>query len=44
MTEWELDKICERTACDCNCMKCPYMAKFQRSELGLDEYDDDEDY
>lgn len=44
MTEYELDQICERTACDANCYKCPLMAKFMRSELGLDEYDDEEEY
>lgn len=44
MTEYELDQICQRTACDCKCMKCPLMAKFQRSELGLDEGHDDYDY
>lgn len=46
MTEYELDQLCKRTACDCKCMACPLMAKFQRSELGLDEYDEeyDDDY
>lgn len=47
MTEYELDQICSRVACDCKCMSCPFMAKFQRSELGLDEgydeYDDEYD-
>lgn len=43
MTEYELDRICERTACDCKCAKCPIMAKFMRSELGLDEYDEEND-
>ena len=29
MTEYELDKICERqTDCDCNCMKCEIFAKY----------------
>lgn len=44
MTEYELDQICQRTACDCNCMKCPYFAANQREELGLDEYDEDDEY
>lgn len=43
MTEYELDQICQRTACDCKCMKCPYFAQNQREELGLDD-DDDDDY
>lgn len=41
MTEYELDKLCERNPdCGCNCMKCPLMAKYQRSQLGLDDEDD----
>lgn len=43
MTEWELDQICERTACDCRCLTCPYMARYQRSQLGYDEDIDDEE-
>lgn len=43
MTEYELDQICQRTACDCQCIKCPIMARFQRSQLGYDEFDDDEE-
>ena len=43
MTEYELDKLCQSIDCDCQCMKCPYFAKYQRTELGLDECDDDDD-
>ena len=44
MTEYELDKLCERNPdCGCNCLKCPLMAMYQRSQLGLDDYDDEED-
>lgn len=43
MTEWELDQICERTACDCKCLLCPIMARYQRSQLGYDEDTDDEE-
>lgn len=32
MTEFELDKICERQKyCDCNCMKCEIFAKYINS-------------
>lgn len=42
MTEYELDKACERNPnCDCKCMKCPLFARYQRSELGLDEESDE---
>ena len=44
MTEYELDQICERNPdCGCNCMKCEVFARYQRSQLGLDEYDDEEE-
>jgi hypothetical protein len=33
MTEYELDKLCEKNPdCGCNCMKCPLFAEFQRSQ------------
>ncbi len=41
MTEYELDQMCERTACDAKCWKCPLMARYQRSELGLDEEEEE---
>ena len=29
MTEYELDKLCERNPdCDCKCIKCPLFAKY----------------
>lgn len=41
MTEYELDQQCERNPdCGCNCMKCELFAKYQRSQLG---YEDDEE-
>ena len=44
MTEYELNRICERSPNGgCNCMKCEVMAMYQRSQLGLDEDDDEED-
>lgn len=43
MTEYELEQICERIACDFQCIKCPIMARFQRSQLGYDEFDDYEE-
>lgn len=43
MSEYELDQICEQhPECDCKCMKCPFFAKYQRSELGMYEYDENE--
>lgn len=39
MTEWELDQICEHTACDCKCGKCPIWARYWNSQLGCDEED-----
>lgn len=45
MTEYELDKICERqTDCDCKCMKCQIFAMYQRSQLGYNESHEDDDY
>lgn len=46
MTEYELDQICERTACDCKCLSCPFMAQYLRSELGMDEdeYNEEESW
>lgn len=45
MTEYELDKMCERNPdCGCDCMRCELFARYQRSELGLDKYDNDEEY
>ena len=33
MTEYELDKLCERLSdCDCNCMKCPLFAKYMNEK------------
>lgn len=44
MTDYELEKICERNPnCDCDCMKCPFFAAYQREELGLDN-DNEEEY
>ena len=32
MTEYELDKLCERNLdCDCKCIKCPLFAKYVES-------------
>ncbi len=43
MTEYELDKICERNPdCGCNCMRCEVMARYQRSQLGMDDIDGQE--
>ena len=28
MTEYELDQMCQKAICDCNCMKCPIMGKY----------------
>lgn len=46
MTEYELERFCERNPdCGCRCLKCPAMAEYQRSQLGLDEDDEnDEDW
>lgn len=44
MTEYELDQICSRIDCDCNCMKCQLFAENINEELGMDEYDDADDY
>lgn len=42
MTEYELDKMCEcNPDCGCNCMKCELMARYQRSQLGMDENGED---
>lgn len=42
MTEYELDRLCERNPdCGCKCAICPLMTKYQRSQLGLDENDDE---
>lgn len=33
MSEYELDKLCERNPqCDCNCIKCPLFAKYMNSQ------------
>lgn len=33
MTEYELDRMCEKMAdCDCNCMQCPLFAKYIKSQ------------
>lgn len=33
MTEYELDRMCEKMAdCDCNCMQCPLFAKYITSQ------------
>ena len=33
MTEYELDKICERqTDCDCDCKKCAIFARYMNSK------------
>lgn len=43
MDEFELERFCERNPqCDCRCMRCAAFALYQRHELGLDEYNDDE--
>lgn len=31
MTEYELDKLCERQDCDCNCARCELFARYARS-------------
>ena len=32
MTEYELDKICERNPdCGCDCMNCPVFAQYYKS-------------
>ena len=45
MTEYELDKFCERNPhCGCNCIKCPAFTLYQRHELGYNEDEYNEDY
>ena len=42
MTEYELDRLFERNPdCGCNCMKCELFARYQRSELRLDDNDNE---
>ena len=44
MNELELENYCNHHKyCDCNCMKCPAFAAYQRHQLGLDENDDESD-
>lgn len=43
MSDYELEKICEQhPECDCNCMKCPFFAAYQRTELGMGEENEEE--
>lgn len=45
MTEYQLDQICSRNPdCGCNCMKCQVYAMYMRSELGMDEEPEDDEY
>lgn len=44
MDEWTFGQMCERTACDYNCMRCPLMARYQRELLGYDDEDEDDEY
>lgn len=33
MTEYELDKMCEKMAdCNCDCINCPLFAKYMESQ------------
>lgn len=33
MTEYELDKMCEKMAdCNCDCVNCPLFAKYMESQ------------
>lgn len=44
MTEYELDRYCAaHPYCDCNCVKCPAFAEYQREQLGRNEEDDEEE-
>ncbi|MCM1219647.1 MAG: hypothetical protein NC548_34640 [Lachnospiraceae bacterium] len=45
MTEYELEQICQSSPdCGCDCYHCEAYAAYYRSENGLDEYDDEEEY
>lgn len=43
MNEYELEMYCDRhKTCDCHCVKCPAFAAYQRHELGINDYDEEE--
>lgn len=45
MTDYELSQFCARNPdCGCNCMKCPAFAANINKELGLNDYDNEEDF
>lgn len=42
LTDEQLELICERSGCDCECIKCPAFAANRRYHFGYEEEDDDD--